>query len=161
MKLIQLPAILALAGFLPLVSPAHDRNAPLNEGQKQFLSDYEAVRAALAADDLHAAQKSAAVVGEHASLSAATDKHAQSKVDVATRIAKAKNLEDARDAFKTLSRQAAHLADRQKGYYLAHCPMVPKDEGDWVQTTKEISNPYTGKAMPACGTIVSASPETK
>jgi len=153
MKTIRILSTLAFAALLTLAARAHDSNAPLNAEQKQFLKDYEAVRAALAADDLSSAQKAATVIAEHADHAAGTDKHAKAKVDTATQLAKADSLAAAREAFKALSKQATHLADGQKGYYLAHCPMVPNEEGDWVQTTKKISNPYFGKAMATCGSI--------
>lgn len=153
MKTIRILSTLALAALLTLAAQAHDKNAPLNDEQKQFLTDYEALRAGLAADDLPAAQKAATVIAEHAGRAAGTDKHAQAKLDAANQLAKAGDLAAAREAFKALSKQAAHLADGQKGYYLAHCPMVPNEEGDWVQTTKKISNPYMGKAMATCGSI--------
>jgi hypothetical protein len=153
MKTIRILSTLVLAALLSLAAQAHDKNAPLNDKQKQFLAQYEAVRAALAADDLPAAQNAAIVIAEHAGHAAATDKHAQAKVDAATHLARADGLAAAREAFKALSKQATHLADGQKGYYLAHCPMVPNEEGDWVQTTKKISNPYMGKAMATCGSI--------
>ncbi|HEX7632651.1 MAG TPA: DUF3347 domain-containing protein [Lacunisphaera sp.] len=153
MKTIRTLSTLALAALLTLAAHAHDKNAPLNDEQKQFLSDYEAVHVALAADDLPAAKKAAAVIAEHAGHTAGTDKHAKSRADIATQLANADGLAAAREAFKTLSKQATHLADGQKGYYLAHCPMVPNEEGDWVQTTKKISNPYMGKAMATCGSI--------
>lgn len=153
MKTIRILGSLAVATLLMLVAQAHDKNAPLNDEQKQFLTDYEAVHAALAADDLPAAQKAATVIAEHAGHAAGADKHAQAKLDAANQLAKARDLAAAREAFKALSKQATHLADGQKGYYLAHCPMVPNEEGDWVQTTKKISNPYMGKAMATCGSI--------
>lgn len=31
--------------------------------------------------------------------------------------------------------------------------MVEGGEGDWVQTTTKINNPYFGKAMLTCGSI--------
>jgi len=37
-------------------------------------------------------------------------------------------------------------------YHVAHCPMIKKD---WVQADEKIRNPYYGKSMLACGTIVS------
>ena len=153
MKIIRFLTTTALCGILAVCAKAHDKNAPLNSEQKQFLSDYEAVRAALADDNLRNAQQAAAVIADRAGATAETDPHAQAKRDAANRLAKAENLSTARDAFKVLSKQAAHLVDNQKGYYLAHCPMVPNEEGDWVQTTKKISNPYMGKAMATCGSI--------
>lgn len=119
--------------------PGHEHrgsHAPaLTEAQEHFLSGYEAVRAALAADDLDAA-KTAAV--------ALTDS------PPAASLAKAPSLNAARVAFKKLSAEAVRLAHGQNGYYVATCSMV---ESDWVQTTKGISNPYLGKQQATCGQI--------
>ena len=151
MKTIRILTALIFTGLLAIAARAHDTSAPLNAEQKQFLSDYEAVRAALAADDLPAAQKAATVLADHASKS--TEKKAQAHGETAGKLAKAGNLEAAREAFKTLSKGAVHLAEGKEGYFVAHCPMVPNEEGDWVQTTKRINNPYMGKAMLTCGSI--------
>ena len=107
--------------------------AELSAGDKQFLTGYEQVRAALAADDLGAARKTAAPLG---------------KPGVA--IANSKSLEEARAAFATLSGDAIKLAAGQPGYYVLHCSMVNKD---WVQTSMPPSNPFTGKSMAACGEV--------
>ena len=41
----------------------------------------------------------------------------------------------------------------QKLYY-DHCPMYNNNKGAyWLSETKEIANPYLGKAMPTCGTV--------
>ena len=112
-------------------------SAPLSEAHRNFLAPYEAVRAALAADDLAAAKEAAAAISG----------------DAANATAKADSLPVAREAFRALSRQALEIARGQPGYYQAHCPMVPANQGNWVQTTKIISNPYFGKSMAKCGTI--------
>jgi hypothetical protein len=143
MKLIRLLTVLATAP-LAATAAAHDAKSPMTEINKGFLSQYETVRAALAADDLAAAKKAAAAM---------TDSQPAATLDAAKALANSDSLSSARDAFKVLSKRAVHLADSQAGYYHAHCPMVPNKEGDWVQTTKTISNPYMGKKMPKCGSI--------
>ena len=154
MKTIRILSTLALAGLLALAANAHDKNAPLDNDQKQFLAQYELVRAALAADDLGAAKKAAAVVAAMPVI------HHENGVDAppgyvqdARKFAGADSLQAAREVFKSFSKRAVHVAENKPGYYVAHCPMVPNNEGDWVQTTKKISNPYLGKAMPTCGSI--------
>lgn len=151
MKMIRLLCTLGFAGLCSLLASANDTSAPLNDAQKQFLADYELIRAALAADDLAAAQKAAAPVAERDSQS--SEKKTQTRRESAGKLAKAGNLEAAREAFKSLSKSAVHLAEGKEGYYVAHCPMVSNEEGDWVQTTKRINNPYMGKAMLTCGSI--------
>lgn len=119
---------------------AKDKPAVLSDEQKLFLSQYEGVRAGLASDDLPAAKKAAsAITGQ--------------SHDAAKKLAAAASIEAARESFKELSKQAVSIASGQPGYFRAHCPMVPDVAGDWVQTSKKISNPYFGKAMATCGSI--------
>lgn len=131
----------SLVAFFASFAHAQEKHTALSEEQKTFLTQYEAVRAGLAADDLAAAKKAAAAIT------------ASPAADSAKKIAAAESIGKAREAFKGLSKQAVTTAEGQAGYYHAHCPMVPNDEGDWVQTSKKISNPYFGKAMATCGSI--------
>jgi len=154
MKLIRILLVFGLSALLGAAARAHDKNAPLDNDQKQFLTQYELVRAALAADDLAGAKKAAAIVAAMPVI------HHENGVDAppgyvqdARKFAGAKSLEDAREVFKSFSKRAVHVAEGKPGYYVAHCPMVPNDEGDWVQTSTRISNPYMGKAMPSCGSL--------
>lgn len=154
MKMIRILLVLGFTALLGSAAHAHDKNAPLDNDQKQFLAQYELVRAALAADDLAAAKKAAAVVAAMPVI------HHENGVDAppgyvqdARKFADAKSLQDARDVFKSFSKRAVHVAEGKPGYYVAHCPMVPNNEGDWIQTSKEIANPYFGKDMLTCGSI--------
>lgn len=122
---------------------AQEKRPALSAEQKSFLTHYEAIRAGLAADDLEATKKAATAAAVPSSPA----------VDAAKKIAAADSLESAREAFKPLSKAAVALAAGQPGYHHAHCPMVPRNEGDWVQTAKKISNPYFGKSMATCGSI--------
>lgn len=115
----------------------HAHAAALTDAQKQFLSDCENVRTALAVDDL-AAAKTAAAAFKFSDLPAARQ------------LAKADSLNSARVTFKKLSILAVQLAKGQAGYYVVHCPMA---DSDWVQTTSKISNPYLGPKMVTCGSI--------
>ena len=106
--------------------------ADLTAEDKQFLSGYEKVRAALAADDLSAAKSAATALGEEGAA-----------------LAKSDDIKAARAAFTKLSERAIELGRGQSGYHVANCPMLKKD---WLQTSTEISNPYDPK-MPKCGVI--------
>ncbi len=116
--------------------------SPLSESQKEFLSQYEAIRAALAADDLAAATKSAKAVSSKD----------EAQHSAAAAIAQSDSLKAARAAFITLSAEAVKVATKQPGYYQMSCPMVKN--GLWIQSTKNVQNPYQGKAMLDCGSIV-------
>ena len=159
MKFSHLLVTVSVVGLLGVVVQAHDKNTSLNDEQKTFLAQYESVRAALATDDLPAAKKAAASIttgsksGEQ--MQATPDQAAKQAAFAETmkKLTAADSLKTARDAFKQLSKRAVHFAEGKPGYYVAHCPMVENNEGDWVQTTKKISNPYLGTEMPTCGTI--------
>ena len=131
MKTPILPVLLAVLTLLALPT---SRAADLSDADRQFLRGYETVRSALAADDLGHA-KAAAV-----------------KLDGAGALAKSDSLDAAREAFKSLSARAVKLAAGQPGFFVLNCPMVKP--GDWVQTSDKVSNPYMGKAMLTCGSVV-------
>jgi hypothetical protein len=66
-------------------------------------------------------------------------------------VAAAKNIKAAREAFKPLSDSLIkYLGDNKvKGVYReAYCPMA---KASWLQTEKQIRNPYYGKEMLECG----------
>ena len=107
--------------------------ANLSDQDKKFLTGYEKIHVALAADDLAGAKTAATELGESGN-----------------DIAKANSLKDARAGFEKLSAHAKTIATGQSGYHVAHCPMLNKD---WVQTSTTISNPYGGKEMIGCGEI--------
>ena len=104
--------------------------AALSDKDKEFLSAYAKVQAALAGDDLAAAKSAAAALGEEG-----------------TDLAKASSLQEARTSFEKLSERAKTLADG-KDYHVFHCPMLKKD---WVQTSTTAANPSEGKSMLTCG----------
>ncbi len=116
---------------IALGTPVHA--AELTPEDKTYLTNYEKVRVALAADDLAVAKTSASALGEEGKAVAEADK-------IAT----------ARAEFEKLSDRAVAMAKGKEGYYVAYCPMVRKS---WVQTSKEISNPYAGQEMLTCGVI--------
>ena len=159
MKTIRLVLALAGCSLFGAAVYAHDKSAPLTDEQKAFLSQYEAVRAALAADDLAAVKKAAAAVVTESKTppkEPLTDEQKERQVKFAAnvkKIASADSLKTAREAFKALSKRAIHYAEGKEGYYVANCPMVEGGEGDWVQTSKKINNPYFGKQMLTCGSI--------
>ena len=153
MKNIRIVIAVVLTAFLGVVARAHDKNAGLDVGMKVFLAQYEKIHAALAADDLAAAKAAASPLAKDLAAVAKEQTKAQPAAEAAQNLASATSLTEAREAFKAVSKRAVHYADGQKGFYIAHCPMVEGGDGDWVQTSKAISNPYLGKSMPTCGSI--------
>lgn len=159
MKIIRLILTLASCAGLSAAALAHDKEAPLNNEQKAFLKNYESVRAALASDDLAAVKKAAGSIVTKSKTppkEPLTDEQKEREVKFAATvktIATADSLATARTAFKALSKRAIHYADGKAGYFIANCPMVEGGEGDWVQTSKKINNPYFGKSMLTCGSF--------
>ena len=145
---------LALCCFLTSFAFAHEKGSALTAAHKVYLGHYGTLRAALAADDLVGAKKAAQLLVDSPvdkAANAADEKRIATNLAAAKKAATADSLTDAREAFKTLSRKAVHLAEGQSGYYRLICPHVPDDQGKWVQTTNNIANPYHGKSMLTCG----------
>jgi hypothetical protein len=125
----------------PSVAKASAAASALTAEQKQFLEHYEMIRSSLAADDLAKAKQAAHILVESKNGEAA----------VAAEIAKTSSIKTAREAFKKLSASATRMAANQQGYYVMTCPMT--QDGHWVQTTREVANPYFGSSMLNCGSI--------
>ena len=67
------------------------------------------------------------------------------------------NIKHQREHFYMLSKDIYQLVKTfgaGKKLYYDHCPMYNDGKGaNWLSETKDISNPYLGKAMPSCGTV--------
>lgn len=134
---------LATLSLSPLAARAaeHDHGGhsahatELTKSQMNFLASYEEIRAALAADNLDDAKRSASKITQSQS---------------AAQLSKATSLNTARVAFKKLSGEAIQITKGREGYYIVNCPMTGSD---WLQTTTIINNPYLGKQMSTCGSI--------
>ena len=68
------------------------------------------------------------------------------------------NISHQREHFETLSGEIYDLLKAGnttgKKLYYANCPMYNKGKGgNWISETKEIHNPYYGKAMQDCGSL--------
>jgi nitrogen fixation/metabolism regulation signal transduction histidine kinase len=148
--------ILTLAAAAALVSCARVRAAEdpaLAEPVKSVLNQYLTIQTNLANDsiqglDEHAKAIATAVKGDAAKM-LSPDVAAQAET-----LAQAKDLKAAREAFKPLSASLVkYLADKKAGkgvYHEAYCPMA---EASWLQTGKDIRNPYFGKEMLDCGEL--------
>ena len=81
------------------------------------------------------------------------------KISVAAKeLSKAKDIKAMRKAFNDLSKPMAMWATMMKpaGINVAYCPMY---KASWLQSGKEIRNPYYGASMMKCGEIVSVGSE--
>lgn len=145
--------LLAAAGPLCNTGVRAADNPALMEPVKSVLDHYLMIQTELAKDSVKG-------LGEHANAIAKGVKGDEMKMlspDVAKQaetLAKAKDIKAAREAFKPLSASLVkYLADNKAGkgtYHEAYCPMV---KASWLQTSKDITNPYMGKSMLTCGVL--------
>ena len=145
--------LLAAVGLLFNTAVRAADNPALMEPVKSVLDHYLMIQTELAKDSVKG-------LDEHANAIAKAVKGDDMKMlspDVAKQaeaLAKAKDLKAAREAFKPLSASLVkYLADNKAGkgtYHEAYCPMV---KASWLQTSKDITNPYMGKAMLTCGVL--------
>lgn len=135
-----------------------------------IVARYEAIHRTLASDTFDGVADNALAI-QTAAEAAAKDFSAQ-KAGVATakadaclsllpevaraaaKLAAAKDLSAAREAFGELSRPMVRWREMATGERpkVAYCPMAKKP---WLQDSEEIANPYYGSKMLRCGSIVS------
>ena len=124
--------------------------APLSDADRHALDDYEQIRAALAADNAIGAKKAAAQMV--ADLTPADPKAPASPLlEPATSVADAQALDTMRQQFEKLSDRVVPMVKGVDGYYVMKSDLpntVP-----WVQRTKDVDNPFFGKAMHWAGEL--------
>ncbi len=145
--------LLAVAGLLFNISVRAADEPALMQPVKSVLDHYLMIQTELAKDSVKG-------LDEHANAIAKAVKGDSMKMlspDVAKQaeaLAKATDIKAAREAFKPLSASLVkYLADNKAGkgtYHEAYCPMV---KASWLQTSKDITNPYMGKSMLTCGVL--------
>ena len=122
----------------------------LSASDKQALDNYEAVRAALAADDMKAAKKAASKMV--ADLKPADDKApAPPLLAPAEALEAAPALDTMRQRFEILSDRVVPMVRGTDGYYVMTCELP--NAAPWVQRTKEVDNPFTGRQLHWLGEV--------
>jgi Protein of unknown function (DUF3347) len=158
MKLMQNSArfFFALAMFVaPFTTVAAEEKKmdALMEPVKTVLDNYLAIQKELTQDsikgvDQHATAIAKAVKGDDMKM-LSSDVAQQAET-----LAAAKDIKKAREAFKPLSASLVkYVADNKAGkgtYHEAYCPMA---KANWLQTEKQVRNPYYGKSMLECGEL--------
>jgi hypothetical protein len=125
--------------------------AALMQPVKLVYDQYLKIQEELAKDSLKGVVEHAATIAK----AVRGDEMKMLPLDVAKQadaLAGAKNLKAVREAFKPLSASLIKYLAEQKfpqgTYHEAYCPMV---KASWLQSDKDIRNPYMGKAMLTCG----------
>lgn len=143
----------AVTAFAVVSASAAEQKAELSAPVKGVYEHYLAIQQELAKDSTKG-------VSEHATAIATAIKSGDAKqlpaeiASEAETVAKAKDIKATRQSFKPLSASMAkYLADHKLGkgvYHEAYCPMA---KANWLQTGKEVRNPYYGKSMLDCGEL--------
>ena len=144
--------LLAAASLLLVNTVRAADSSALTQPAKSVFENYFKIQVELAKDSIKGVDEEASAIAkavtgdEKKMLSPEVAKQAET-------LAKAKDLSAARDAFKPLSTSLIkYLAVNkvQNPYYEVFCPM---EKASWLQTKKNVTNPYMGKAMLHCGEI--------
>lgn len=116
------------------------------------LNKYIQIQSALAGDSLKGVSEAASEISGIAKASGGIVLEAV--VNQAGTLAKTTDIKAAREAFKPLSATLIKELSAQRSisgqYYEAFCPMA---NASWIQTGKEVANPYYGAGMLNCGEI--------
>ena len=132
-------------------------------GMEPVLADYIAIQEALAGDSLEGVPATATSISESAAKldsEGITGEHAEhyksvsaALVSASDELAKAQTIEEARAAFKGLSRPMSMWAAMSKPAEInvVFCSMA---DATWLQKAGDIKNPYYGSSMLGCGEVV-------
>jgi len=147
-------AALASAFISAVADPADNsrRDEPaLMQPVKSVFDHYLKIQAELCKDSLKGINEQGSAIAQ----AVRTDGMKMLSNEVAKEadaLAKAKDIGAAREAFKPLSASLIkYLADNKAGrgdYHEVYCPMA---KASWLQSEKDVRNPYMGKDMLTCG----------
>ncbi len=127
-----------------------------------LVAPYLAIQKALASDDLDAAKTGANSfldAMKHAPHEGEAHEQAADLSTPAKTIADTGDIKAARSSFLALSHEMISLVkhvgtSKDTDLFVAHCPMAFGGKGgDWMQSDKEVTNPYYGAMMLHCGSI--------
>ena len=141
----------AMPVFGGAVTGTNATDSPLPEPVKSIYDHYLKIQSTLADDSTKDVSEHARAIAKSV-VDHPTNSLPAAVAAQATAVAEAKDIAAARKAFKPLSDSLIkYLADRKLGsgtYREIYCPM---EEASWLQTGKDIKNPYVGESMPGCG----------
>lgn len=154
--------VLASAVMLPGVAMASGTDA-FDKAMEPILKDYLTIQGALAGDNIKEVKTAATAIAAAAKKldpKGVTGEHAEHYKDLpaklekaAAAVAAAVSVDDARDAFKDLSKPMAMWGTMSmpKGVVVMFCSMA---KASWLQKKGPTKNPYYGSQMLGCGEVV-------
>jgi hypothetical protein len=148
-----LAALLVAGLFLTGILPPRKKLTPTDLA---VLGKYDAIRHALANEQLDEAHRAAELLAAIAEAKPIFTEPAKS-------IANSDSLAAAREHLVPLSEAIVALARGRTGYFLMHCAMQGCPEpcencpmerySPWIQTSREVENPYMGLKHIKCGIV--------
>lgn len=154
--------VLASAVVMPGTALASGA-AAFDKAMEPILKDYLTIQGALVGDTIkgvESASTSIVTASKKLDPNSVTGEHAEHYRDLpaklekaAAALAAAMNINEARDAFKELSKPMAMWGtmSKPKDVVVMFCSMA---KASWLQKKGETRNPYMGSKMPGCGEIV-------
>ncbi len=145
---------------IAIVTAFHQVPAGAQDEIAETFVAYEKIRSLLADDKVEGISKEAERLAKVAERAAdrsgdALKEHLKAASRAVRAFKEAKDLPTSRLAFGELSRHIVGVLHAEptlrRGRYVYKCPMVKDGYALWVQTAKEVSNPYMGKTMLRCG----------
>lgn len=126
-----------------------------DEKKSEIFNQYENLKDDLVASNSSKAQTSATKLQQ----CLASYEGCESTASIAKKISETNNIDIQRKDFTALSMDLIAFiksGEIEKGIiYVQHCPMANKgDGGDWLSIEKDIKNPYYGKEMLTCGSVI-------
>ena len=161
MKIKILKILTTLMVSTTIVS-AHSRDIK-PEYVDMLLTPYFGIQEALSGDNLDGAKKSAGMLKKMIGHGPSFD-DAPSLLDLQDHsegIAAAGDIKTARNHFLTLSEDLAEMVEHvgtsgSQDVFQMNCPMAFEGKGgDWLQNSKDLTNPYYGSMMFKCGSVKS------
>lgn len=154
--------IATLVSFLLMAAAGPAIAGPPSTSAEQLLRNYYSIQKSLASDSINGVSASANKMADISRRVAATETRVKTQLltlaDAAKKL-QATDLKTARNRFGDLSDGLiaylqATQAKRNPPYQF-YCPMVKKN---WLQSNKEIRNPYYGSSMLKCGELIQPKP---
>lgn len=166
--------VLSFIFAIPVAAQHHDHShgydMAAGSAFASMMTHYEAIHVALAGDTTkdiakHAKEiqgiAEAAAKDFTAAMAGVSEENAKACQEMLPEVAKAAaklaaagDISSARDSFGELSRPLVRYREMltDENTKVAYCPMAKRP---WLQTAKEIENPYYGSSMLRCGSFVS------
>jgi membrane fusion protein, copper/silver efflux system len=142
--------------------PTQRITGPTGEDLERLYQAYFAIAATLADDQTVPADQAAALhdLADRMAVAEDLSDNAQSLIAVIAEHSAPLDevtIEEARVLFKPISKSILQLAAQARGaeaetsFIHFYCSMVPGGEGDWLQPSEPLANPYWGSKMLRCG----------